>query len=238
MKPEFDKFVKTFDMNEKSIQKKYNHSYRVEKLCELLTKDNSKEKIASVIGLLHDYGRFYQWTKYKTFSDKESIDHADYAVTELFEKNKIQNFYQEKEDYKKIYEAIKYHNKYSIPDNVEDRFLCEMIRDADKLDILYMYTTGELKLSEEGEITHKIKDEYYSHKLIKFEFIKTKIDRSINVLSLVYDLYLKDSYKYLKDNNIIDKIYDKIKDKAKFKDYIKEIKKHINKKLREDDKTC
>lgn len=235
MKSEFDKFVKTFDMNEKNIQRKYDHSYRVQKLCELLTKDNSKKKIASVIGLLHDYGRFYQWTKYKTFSDKESIDHADYAVTELFEKNKIQNFYQEKEDYKKIYEAIKYHNKYSIPENVEDRFFCEMIRDADKLDILYMYTIEELILSEEGEVTNKIKEEFYNHNLIKFKYIKTKIDRSVSVLSLVYDLNFKDSYKYLKENKIIDKMYDKIKNKEKLKDYFKETKKYIDKKLREDD---
>ncbi len=232
MNLEFKKFVETFDMSEINIKRKYNHSLRVQSLCE---KISNNKTLASVIGLLHDYGRFYQWTKYKTFNDKKSIDHADYAVKELFEKNKIEKFYKDKKDYKIIYEAIKYHNKYSIPDKVEDKSMCEMIRDADKLDILYMYTVDELKLSEEGIISDKIKDEFYRHKLIKFNYINTKIDRSINVLSLVYDLNIKESFKYLKDNKIIEKMYKKIKDKEKFQNYFEEIKKFINEKLREED---
>jgi len=36
-----------------------------------------------IIGLLHDYGRFIQWKKYKTFTDIDSIDHADLGVNLL-----------------------------------------------------------------------------------------------------------------------------------------------------------
>ena len=238
MNLEFDKFVKSFDMNDDNIKRKYNHSYRVKKLCETLTKDKKKKKISSVIGLLHDYGRFYQWTKYKTFKDKKSIDHADYAVKELFDNNQIEKFYHGKKYYKVISEAIKYHNKYLVPDDVEDKIMCEMIRDADKLDILYMYTIGELVLSEEGNISKKVKNEFFKHNMLKHEYVNTEIDVSINVLSLVYDLNINESFKYLKDNKIMDKIYEKIKNKEIFKDYIKEVKKFIDEKQREEDEAC
>jgi len=234
MNLEFEKFVKSFNMNDENIMRKYKHSLRVQRLCEELGK--SRRDLASVIGLLHDYGRFYQWSKYKSFNDKESIDHADYAVYKLFEQNQIEKFYKNVNDYQIIYDAIKYHNKYSIGDNARDKFMCELIRDADKLDLLYMYEICDLKLLEDGNVSDKVNIEFYSHNLIKFKDIKSKIDRSINILSFVFDLNLIDSYHYLKKNKIYEKIYKKIVNKEIFENYFIEIENYIDLKLREDDK--
>ena len=144
MNEQFNIFMKKFNLNDKSIKKKYDHSLRVQKKCEeiAISKKYNKEKytLASLIGLLHDYGRFYQWDKYKTFTDKDSIDHGDYAVKKLFEENEIIDFYKNKNNYIIIYESIKYHNKYEVPKEVQSKEMCNLIRDADKLDILYMYT--------------------------------------------------------------------------------------------------
>ena len=234
MNLEFEKFVKSFDMNDENIIRKYRHSLRVQKLCEEL--GESRCELASVIGLLHDYGRFYQWSEYKTFNDKMSIDHADYAVYKLFEENEIEKFYKNDNDYKIIYDAIRYHNKYSIGEDACDKFMCGLIRDADKLDLLYMYEICDLKLLDGGTVSDKVNFEFYNHNLIKFNYVKSKIDRSINILSFVFDLNLIDSYYYLKKNRIYEKIYEKIENKEIFDNYFLEVENYIDLKIREDDK--
>ena len=65
-------------------------------------------EMAIIIGLLHDYARFEQWTRYKTYSDIKSVDHGDLAIQMLFDNNEIENYYLNKENYDEIYDAIKY----------------------------------------------------------------------------------------------------------------------------------
>ncbi len=239
MNQEFEIFVNNFDMNEKSIERKYSHSLRVQKINEQLAKKKNLNEdlieLASLIGLLHDYGRFYQWTKYKSFDDYTTIDHADYAAKELIEKKEISKFYKIKDNYRVIYEAIKYHNKYEIPTNVENRMMCEMIRDADKLDLLYMYAIGDFKITDNEEISDNVKKQFFNHELIAYKNRKTKTDVFINGLSFIFDLYLKESLIYLKENNLIDKIKSHIKEKEKMKTYFNEIERYIEEKLREED---
>ena len=90
MKEAFDKYVNNYDLNNKDIKKKYLHSYRVmslsKKYAQLLGWNKHDIELASLIGLLHDIGRFEQLKIYNTFDDSKSIDHAHYGVIELFEK--------------------------------------------------------------------------------------------------------------------------------------------------------
>lgn len=234
MNEQFNIFIKNFDTKDENIKRKYNHSLRVQKICEKIAKTEKyteeNYELASLIGLLHDYGRFYQWQKYQTYEDEKSIDHGDYAVERLFKNNEIKNFCSNKKYYNIIYETIKYHNKYEVPQNVESKEMCNLIRDADKLDILYMYTIGELELKEEGQVSDKVKEVFYSHKLLNNRYINSKIDITIRTLCLIYELNFNYSYQYLKDNKIIEKINQKAKDKEKLKPYIEEIKKYIERK--------
>lgn len=238
MNEQFNIFMKKFNLNDKSIKKKYDHSLRVQKKCEEIAifKKYNKEKytLASLIGLLHDYGRFYQWDKYKTFTDKDSIDHGDYAVKKLFEENEIIDFYKNKNNYNIIYESIKYHNKYEVPKEVQSKEMCNLIRDADKLDILYMYTIGELELKEKGEVSDKVKKIFFSHKLLNSKYIDSEIDVTIRTLCLIYDLNFNYSYKYLKEKQIIEKIFEKTKNKEILKPYFEEIIKYIERKTGEE----
>ncbi len=234
---EFTKFAEKFNLNDPMIKLKYNHSMRVQKLCEQIARsENENIKLASIIGLLHDYGRFYQWQDYHTYNDLVSIDHGDYGVQKLFEENEIKSFYQEEKIYKIIYEAIKYHNKYSVPKEVESKIMCDIVRDADKLDILYLYKIGELKIKELGSVSEKVKDSFYKHNLINNKDIKSEIDITIRTLGLIYKLNFLYSYKYLDKNNIIKEIFNKLKDKEKLKPYFDEIEKYIKEKL--EVKTC
>lgn len=51
-----------------------------------------KIRLAALIGLLHDIGRFEQYTKYNTFSDKLSADHADLGEKTLDNNDFIREF--------------------------------------------------------------------------------------------------------------------------------------------------
>ncbi|MBR3199106.1 MAG: HD domain-containing protein [Bacilli bacterium] len=236
MEYEFTKYIETFDKNERMIKLKYNHSLRVKDNCINIAKseklDNEQIELAKVIGLLHDYGRFAQWEKHHTFKDYSSFDHADYGVQKLFDENEIEKYWAYKKDYKIIYDAIKNHNKYSLPEDIgESALMSKIVRDADKLDILYLYTVGELTFKNEGEITKEIETVFYNHKQIKNQKMISKADWILWALALVYDLNFNYSYKYLKENKIIEKIYEKIKNKTNLQKYFDEINIYINKKL-------
>ena len=81
---EFDDYVNSFDMNDSNNITKYKHSYRVmwaqNKYGNLIGFDENNCKLASIIGLLHDIGRFKQYEEYSTFSDIRSVDHAGCGV--------------------------------------------------------------------------------------------------------------------------------------------------------------
>lgn len=239
MNEEFDKFIKKFDMNEESIKRKYYHSLRVQEINKTLAERiNLKEreiKLASLIGLLHDYGRFYQWTKYKSFDDSKTIDHADYAANHLIKKNEIKKFYKNNKDYNIIYESIKYHNKYEVPKEVENYLLCQMIRDADKIDLLHMYENGQFEIEDEEEISEKVKKQFFNHELISYENRKTETDTFINGLSFIFDINLNQSLKYIDEKGIIKGIYKKVHNKEKLQKYFDEIEKYMDQKLRKED---
>ena len=232
MEEELKRYIKTFK-EEDSIVKKYDHSVRVERISKILAENLNLSKreidIASVVGLLHDFGRFYQWDKYKTFNDRISVDHADYGVKMLFENKQIKKFYNNKEDYDIIYDAIKYHNKYIIPSSVKNTIQCQIIRDADKIDLLYMYSIKIFKIEEHEIISKIIKEDFYNHKLLKNEDKLTSSDYFIGTLSFIYDLYLQPSFDYIKKEKILDNIYNLIEDKRKFKPYFDEIYNYMDK---------
>lgn len=240
LKEIFKKYVDTFDTSERAIERKYVHSLRVMDLCDMLAKaNNCNEKdieLANIIGLLHDYGRFPQWTKYKTYNDLTSIDHADLGVELLFDNNEIEKFFKEKEYYDEIYDAIKYHNKHkkTLKDkfSVHNKKLLDLVRDADKIDILYILSTNkDLVYEDDKEISEEIKKDFLNRINLERTTIDNKSENLLLHLSMIYDLNYKESYKYIYDNNLIEKIYNNVDDKEKFKEYFDYINEFIKEKV-------
>jgi len=232
---EFKRYVEQFgkDIN---IKNKYYHSLRVKDICTEIGKKlelNEKDKkVIEVIWLLHDYWRFEQRKKFHTFIDSESVDHGDFAVQILFEKNEISKYYPDVDDYNDIYIAIKYHNKLNIPNNLSDRqkIFLKIIQDADKLDILYLVSINEIKFPEEGNVSPKIKEAFYTKSLINLKDRISKIDIALGKLALIFGLNFNYSFKYLKDNKIVETTYNNLTNKNKFKQYFEIINKFINSK--------
>ena len=231
---EFDKYVNEYNMDDPMIARKYFHSYRVMHLAGEIASDlnlsDEDTYLAMIIGLLHDYARFMQWTVYKTYSDDNSVDHGDLACNLLFDNNEIQKFNIDEKYYPIIYNAIKYHNKYSYPKEVDEKtsLFCKIIKDADKLDILYLISIGEIKVvDDDSEISNAITSDFYQEKLLRKEDRVTKNDLVIFYLAMIFDMNFSYSYKYIKNANLIEGIFETIKEKEKFKPYVEYVKKYM-----------
>ena len=235
---EFKKYVKKYDLKDKNIKRKLVHSIRVMKICKYLAKklklSKTDIKVSEIIGLLHDYARFEQWTKYQTFSDLNSIDHGDLGVELLFDNNEIKNYELNEEDYELVYNAIKYHNKYDYPKDLDklNKTHCKIIRDSDKLDILYICSKDKKIIDKNDKISKKVEEVFYKNILVSRKDAKTKSDEIILELSWVFDINYKESYKYLKKKNYLWKIYKNINNKEYYLKYFKYVDKYIKERLK------
>ena len=145
VKDAFAEYTSQYDNSDGKIKLKVDHTYRVAALCGRIAQSLGLTiedvQLAWVIGMLHDVGRFEQLRQYGTFSDEDSIDHAQYGVRILFGEKKIFDYLpitEDEEAYRIIRTAIWNHNAYRIEEGLSGReeLFCNILRDGDKIDIL------------------------------------------------------------------------------------------------------
>ena len=211
----FDKYVNNFDLDDKDIQLKYNHSYRVadlsKKYAKLLHFSDEEVLLAETIGLLHDIGRFEQIKRYNSYDDGNNMDHADYGVFLLFEKGLIKQFWKNENDYELIKFAIENHNKLAIPIIDDERIMkfAKLIRDVDKLDIIYIYAfLDDVKFNiSDDSISESVLADIKSHRVVE----------RINRNNINNEIALSFAYAFDINNNVI------------IKEFIKNIEKFYSK---------
>jgi len=248
-KNEFKKYIKQYDIEDKKIKLKIGHMERVsnnsKKLAKSLNLEEEDIKLAQLIGLLHDIGRFEQAKRYNTFVDKDSINHGELGVKILFESNLIRKFIEDTNYDKIIEKSILNHNK-SMND-IEEKDLSKrellhtkIIRDADKTDIIYILTFDDKKAIWEKEdlsndiISDEIYREFIECKKINYKERKTSADILVSHFAYVYDFNFIQGLENIKENNYLEKLYSrfKFKDKQTQKRY-KEIYKISNQYIEE-----
>lgn len=214
-----NEYIKLFDMNDIGIKLKYEHSYRVRdlsvKYAKALGFNDRDIYLASIIGLLHDIGRFKQWTEYKTFDDTKSIDHGDLAVELLFDNNMIDSIDLTEEEREIVRFAIKNHNKLFVEETDDERKIMhtKLIRDTDKIDIFKVHTLySEIKNKETDEpITKEVIESVKKHKQVDKKFVKNSNDSIVTLFCFVFDMNYDECIDELKIN--IDKFYNELKRK-------------------------
>lgn len=226
-KKEFKKYIGNYNLANSEIERKVGHSYRVaeksEKIARSLNLTNEEIELATLIGLLHDIGRFEQKTKYETYNDTCSIDHGKLGV-EILEKNSYIRNYIKNDKYDNIIKTSIYnHNKYEIEKGLDDKNLifCKIIRDSDKLDIFYeaIEIFWEKKVKITDDVTKKVFEDFKVGKQILNQDKKTQLDKVISIISFIFDINYLESFKIIKDNDYINKIMNKFEIEDK---YVKE----------------
>ena len=238
MKEIFDNYVKKYDIDDQKIKGKWEHSYRVmEKAIMLAKKLKLSEEdiyLAEVIGLLHDIGRFEQWTKFKTFVDLKSIDHGDYGCKLLFEDGFIEDFKIDSKYYKIIEKAIRNHNKPNIEEGLTEQELLQakIIRDADKLDILYISAfLGSISYSYSDEpVSKKIEETFWNHGVVYTKDIENANDFVMRTLCFLFDFNYVESLHYMKENDYLEEFEKKLNHPL-FRPYFEELKQYIEKRI-------
>jgi len=236
---EFTNYTSKYDMHESHIERKVQHTFRVEDICESIAislKMNEEEiNLAKLIGLLHDIGRFEQYTRYKTYNDHQSIDHGDFGVQILKENDYIRKYIETDQYDDVILKAIKNHNKYSIEENIneKEKLYCKIIRDSDKLDIIYQATNqmwqDNIKDIEKQVVSSKVLEQFLEKQVVNKKYIDYDIDRVVVIFAFIYDLNFEVSYKIIKENKFIDKIIARFNfQKEETKEIMEEIRKVAN----------
>ena len=127
---------------------KLEHSLRVAADSAAIARDlswpDSEVADAEALGLLHDTARFSQYTTYRTFSDRKSIDHGDHGHAIVRDLRVLARAGAANE--RRILDGIRYHNKRDLPPGIDAESLrfVNLIRDADKLDIFYVINDAVL----------------------------------------------------------------------------------------------
>ncbi len=86
--------------------------------------------------LYHDVGRFPQYRDYGTFADALSVNHATLSARTLARKGVLK---EEGHAVRRlVIGAVALHNRYILPHSISDtlRIVTDVVRDADKLDIV------------------------------------------------------------------------------------------------------
>jgi putative nucleotidyltransferase with HDIG domain len=230
----FEDYVKGFLSDDPDVQEnidlKKNHTFRVKDAILDIGRSIGLKKedmyVAETCALLHDIGRFEQHRRYGTFSDSKSINHAALGVRIIREHDVLKNFQPEAR--KTVIRTVGCHNMSSIPEkNNRDWILfLKLVRDADKIDILYVVTeyykssaSGSNKVLElHLHDTDTISDAVYAS-LAKGEIALLKNVCSLNDFKLyqmgwVYDLNFLRSLQIVRERGYLESIRDATKESS------------------------
>lgn len=212
---EFSNYVKSnYDLSDKLIEIKYEHSKRVANLMILIASKMNLSKremlLAYFIGLFHDLGRFEQAVIEHKF-DNSSFDHGLYSNKILFEEGFIDKFNIPHELYDVIKVAIYYHNKKDIPNDLKGSYelFTKLIRDADKIDIIRVMTEN-FKQSFTSVPKNEIMDAYLNNQTIDSKLIENLSERVVLNLSFMKDLYFLESREVLESTGNKEKYLDSV----------------------------
>ncbi len=237
-KQELIKHVKQQKIDNPKVENKLAHVLRVAKNSKDLATNLqlSKEQIdlAELIGLLHDIGRFEQ---YKITDKSIKFNHGEAGVALLKKDNYLRKFIKEEKYDDIILTAIYEHNRYQLSKNLtkEQELFSKIIKDADKIDLIYegaeiYWKAPEIITSiEEGKLEPKMLQEFYQEKLPDRRNAKSKIDEVLSFISLIFDINFSYSLQKIKQSSNINKMIDRFQYKIpETKEEMKKVKKVVN----------
>lgn len=221
-KKAFKQYVAKYNPEDPQIALKIKHISTVtnvaKEIAEELKLPEEDIKLAELIALLHDIGRFEQIKRYHTFADRHSINHGKLGV-ELLQEGLIRNFIEDEQYDNIIYTAILNHNKNRIEPNLDERtnLHAKIIRDADKTDIYNILLTDKIEAIYNGcldmskeKITEKIYKQFLEDKEIIYPDMVTHADNVVAHIAYVFDFNYKYGLRILKQNNSVEKLINRM----------------------------
>lgn len=187
IKSAFHTYISAFDASNLQVNNKIRHTWHVAENCQFIAQALSvDEDLAFLIGVLHDIGRFEQIRVVHGYDDSKGIDHGDYGANLLLEQHLLRRFITDTTEDELIRKAVKYHNKYELPDELSqrERIYCQIVRDADKIDNFSGFHENDFfsfhertpEQVQDSIISDEIVTYFARHSTIPFSKIKTAAD--------------------------------------------------------------
>lgn len=208
-----DAYIKSFYSNDEEVQRmmhsKETHTAKVRAICRDLALhlrlSVTETTLAELMGLLHDTGRFRQFTVYRTFTDALSVDHAALGLEIIEEAGILRSL--SKDERTLVTFAIYNHNKKEIAPTGNDRqhFFAKLLRDADKLDI-YRVLEPLLAPSDGRGVSPIFLEKFAAGEQVDYTMIHTVDDRKLVRLMWIYDINFSWVLQRVVERGYIDKI--------------------------------
>lgn len=234
LKSRFENYVSRFSSDDPAVKENFDlkaeHTRRV---CEATVDIGgsvglSTEAlcIAEACGLLHDIGRFEQYSRYRTFSDNRSEDHAALGV-EIIQSSRIMDGIDPAVADLVVW-VVKYHNAAGLPVEAEESrlFFLKLLRDADKLDI-WRVVTGyyqhagnnrnraiELDLPDTELISSSVYDSLMEGKVVQMIDLKTLTDFKLLQIGWIYDINFRRTFQIVRETGYLEIIRDALPGKS------------------------
>ena len=220
----FQAYTSGYDLNDSMIWHKVEHTRRVADNCERIATslgmDGDDVSFAWFLGLLHDIGRFEQVRRYGTFIDAVSVDHAEFGADLLFREKLIHRFPVEGLPEKRLNlleTAIRLHNKLALPDGLEEdaRRFCELIRDADKVDIFRVVAelpfeqrigTSRGLIVEGDEASDAVMDCVLRHRCVPRAIRRTRFEGRISHCCMAFELVFPESRRIVREQGYLSRL--------------------------------
>jgi hypothetical protein len=212
-----DDFVNT------NLKLKEDHSRRVCQQMRYLTDaiglDGNQKTSAEAIAILHDIGRFRQFSQYRTYKDIDSVDHVKLSIEVINETGILADL--EVGENRLIKKAIEYHGVIELPAGLNGDILvfAQLIRDADKLDIYCLanqyykagnddpfYSQLEREYPDLPEISGEVLDDILNERRIDYKALRTLNDFKIMQLGWVYDINFKAAFERIRQLKLLEGI--------------------------------
>ena len=224
----FHRYVQTFRSGDEDLQRnitlKEEHTQRVcteiRDIGKQLELDAHGLFLADVIARLHDVGRFEQYARYRTFSDRDSEDHAELGIAVLEREGVLDRFEAPERDL--ILCAIRYHNRAVLPEEETSDclFFSRLLRDADKLDIWQVvidhYQRGESEGNEAIELglpdtpgfSEEVYEDLLQHRIVDIDHVQNLNDFKLLQVGWVYDINFAPTFQRIRERRYLEKIHE------------------------------
>jgi hypothetical protein len=190
-------------------------------LAKELGLSENQTRMAEVIALFHDIGRFEQFLRYRTYVDGRSVNHCLLGLEVLRQTKVLENV--DKAERQLIEKAIEYHGLKELPPDLNGDCLLfsRLIRDADKIDVLYVVTDYyrryaenqqdfklELELPEVQGYSKKVIEQLLLGRQIDYNDLRTMTDMRLCQFGWVYDVNFVPTLKRIKQRRFLQILID------------------------------
>lgn len=220
----FAAYVAPYDATNPRIALKVDHTLRVAQLCDRigasLDLNQHDQDLAWLCGLLHDIGRFEQVRRWNTFSDAQSCSHAALGVEVLWGTNRLDDFViLAPEDQALLRTAIATHSDFRLPEHLDPRTrrFCDLLRDADKIDILKAVCTEPTEaifgVSEEellaSPVTPAVEATFYAHRTVLRADRRVPADYLLGFACFAFELVYPESRRIAREQGHLFELLDR-----------------------------